>query len=39
MQRKSGTREREGKKYPLKQRTTFWLLVDEKPRPAREAEK
>jgi cobalt/nickel transport protein len=38
-QRKSGTREREGKKYPLKQRTTFWLLVDEKPRPAREAEK
>jgi len=29
--RDGGTREREGKKYPVRQRATLWVFVDEKP--------
>ncbi len=29
--RRAGRREREGKAHPLRQRTTFWVFVDEKP--------
>jgi cobalt/nickel transport protein len=29
-QREGGQRERQGKKYPVKQRTTLWVYVDEK---------
>jgi cobalt/nickel transport protein len=29
--RAAGRREHEGKSYPLRQRTTFWVFVDEKP--------
>jgi hypothetical protein len=29
--RDGGQREREGKKYPVRQRATMWVFVDEKP--------
>ena len=29
--RRAGRRDHEGKAYPLRQRTTFWVFVDEKP--------
>lgn len=35
-QQAGGKKEREGKKYPVKQRTTFWVHVDERAKPASE---
>jgi hypothetical protein len=29
--RRAGRREHEGKMYPVRQRTTFWVFVDERP--------
>jgi nickel transport protein len=33
VERQAGERERDGKKYPVKQRSTLWVFVDAKPRP------
>lgn len=32
--REAGERDHEGKKYPVRRRTTLWVFVDEKPAPA-----
>jgi cobalt/nickel transport protein len=37
-QRTKITKDRDGKKYPVRRRTTFWLFVDEKVKPARNGE-